>query len=227
MAVTKVSFFCMLLGFFRAQTLDPFIYRNLFDSYQAVVSDGTLYISNPKSGSGTGGVVVLVSAPSDAINKITLGGQGQFSMVEGFTADTFDIEFSEQGAADISIDIDGALTINRGGQGKLAVVGKSGSLSLNVTGQGETAVFGVQGDAEVNLNGQGDAFVGGSASSTITGETSMFSPVGILEHHVRSGQQMHFLVQLAGKKTEGQKQCSFPSHQMARCVSQHRLVVQP
>ena len=72
----------------------------------AVVEDGVLYIQSPKPGnSNKGSVVAIVSAPKDAINEMTISGNGDVAVTGGFTSPTFKLDIRGNGgvAADLVV----------------------------------------------------------------------------------------------------------------------------
>jgi hypothetical protein len=144
--------------------------EELFDTMEAVVKNGVLYIQSPKPGnSNKGSVVAIISAPKDAIDEMTISGNGDVALTGGFTSPTFKMDITGNGDVAADLVVSGTVTVQAGGNGDLLLVGSLGSLDLTGTGNGDVAVFGIKGDANVELEGNGDTFIGGSPQTVISG----------------------------------------------------------
>eukprot|EP00890_Picochlorum_soloecismus_P006364 jgi/Picsp_1/6729/NSC_04070-R1_unnamed protein product [Sphingobacterium sp. 21] len=142
----------------------------LFDTIEAVVEDGVLYIQSPKPGnSNKGSVVAIISAPKDAINELSVSGNGDVALTGGFTSPTFKMDITGNGDVGADLVVSGAVTVQADGNGDLDLVGSLGSLDLTSDGNGDISVFGISGNADVKLKGNGDVFIGGSPQTVISG----------------------------------------------------------
>jgi hypothetical protein len=136
----------------------------------AVVEDGVLYIQSPKPGnSNKGSVVAIISAPKDAIDAMTISGNGDVAVTGGFTSPTFKMDITGNGDVAADLVVSGTVTVQAGGNGDLDLVGSLGSLDLTSDGNGDVDIFGLSGNADVKLKGNGDVFIGGSPQTVISG----------------------------------------------------------
>ena len=148
-----------------------------FSSLQAKVKNGVVYAQNPGTINSNTGVVMIISAPPDALHSLETKGNGDTSMISGFTVDTFQIVASGNGVTRASLNVSGELSATFSGNGELTVGGALGSLNLQNSGNGAVSVFGVQGDATVDVTGNGETYIGGSPKTTITGSNTNYNPV--------------------------------------------------
>eukprot|EP00890_Picochlorum_soloecismus_P006363 jgi/Picsp_1/6728/NSC_04069-R1_hypothetical protein COCSUDRAFT_52098 [Coccomyxa subellipsoidea C-169] len=144
--------------------------EELFDTIEAVGKDGVLYIQSPKPGnSNKGSVVAIISAPKDAINELSVSGNGDVALTGGFTSPTFKMDITGNGDVGADFVVSGAVTVQADGNGDLVLVGSLGSLDMTANGNGDIEVFGIKGDANVEFEGNGDVFIGGSPQTVISG----------------------------------------------------------
>ncbi|KAI8107042.1 hypothetical protein M9434_001688 [Picochlorum sp. BPE23] len=144
--------------------------QELFDTVEAVVEDGVLYVQSPKAAqSDNGDVVAIISAPKDAIKDLTVSGNGDVYLVDGFTSPSFQIVNSGNGDVEADLAVSDTITVRVEDNGDVELVGSFGSLDLTLSGNGDFDIFGLTGNANVKLEGNGDAFIGGSAQTVISG----------------------------------------------------------
>lgn len=135
-----------------------------------VVEDGVLYVQSPKAAqSDNGDVVAIISAPKDAINDLTVSGNGDVYLVDGFTSPTFQIINAGNGDVEADLAVSDAITVRVEDNGDVELVGSFGSLDLTLSGNGDFDIFGLTGNANVKLEGNGDVFIGGSDQTVISG----------------------------------------------------------
>eukprot|EP00889_Picochlorum_renovo_P004210 jgi/Picre1/31240/NNA_006594.t1 len=138
--------------------------------YLSLVEDGVLYVQSPKAAqSDNGDVVAIISAPKDAINDLTVSGNGDVYLVDGFTSPSFQIVNSGNGDVEADLAVSDTITVRVEDNGDVELVGSFGSLDLTLSGNGDFDIFGLTGNANVKLEGNGDAFIGGSAQTVISG----------------------------------------------------------
>jgi len=144
-----------------------YVYQELDNSAEFQVQGGTLYI-------GTAGIfnrfaVVRLSIPLNSLSSLTVDGNGDVVMMDGFQADRFNVDASGVGGTFVAVDVSGPLTVRKSGRGTVVVTGSSESLDLEKSGNGEVIVSGVQGDAVVDAEGRGEVFISGGPGMKISG----------------------------------------------------------